>query len=87
MKSSNSGKNSKERRFAKEFFAFLTSSAGRSKDDFLQIVSRECGLALAALMKDPLTKIIKDNKFQITVELIPKKALTKSKRKTQKDKK
>ena len=50
----------------------LLSKAGRSKDEVIQILGREIGLALAAVLAKPLEQITETKRVRITVELVPK---------------
>lgn len=50
----------------------LLSKAGRSKDEVIQILGREIGLALAAVLAKPLEQITENKRVRITVELVPK---------------
>jgi hypothetical protein len=50
----------------------LLSKAGRSKDEVIQILGREIGLALAAVLAKPLEQLTETKRIRITVELVPK---------------
>lgn len=50
----------------------LLSKAGRSKDEVIQILGREIGLALAAVLAKPLEQMTESKRVRITVELVPK---------------
>jgi hypothetical protein len=50
----------------------LLSKAGRSKDEVIQILGREIGLALAAVLAKPLEQMTENKRVRITVELVPK---------------
>jgi len=66
---------------AKELIGIITSFAGKSKDEMVQILCREIGTALAAVLKEPLTQVLENRKLQITLELVPKgQAAPKSKK-------
>jgi hypothetical protein len=56
----------------KEILFSLLSKAGRSKDEVIQILGREIGLALAAMLAKPLEQITENKRVRITVELVPK---------------
>ncbi len=63
---------------AKDILNTTLSWAGKSKDDFIQMVSREAGQALAQALEAPLKEILKDQKIHMTFELRPKKEKTSS---------
>ena len=46
--------------------------AGRGKDDVVQIVAKEIGLAVAAMLKEPLAEMAKHQRLQVTFEFSPK---------------
>ena len=50
----------------------LLSKAGKGKDEFVQILGREIGLALAAVLSKPLEQMTETKRIRITVELVPK---------------
>lgn len=50
----------------------LLSKAGRSKDEVIQTLGREIGLALAAVLAKPLEQLTETKRVRITVELVPK---------------
>jgi hypothetical protein len=50
----------------------LLSKAGRSKDEVIQILGREIGLALAAVLAKPLEKMTESKQLRVTIDLIPK---------------
>jgi hypothetical protein len=57
---------------AKDLVFSLLSKAGRSKDEVIQILGREIGLALAAVLAKPLEQMTENKRVRITVELVPK---------------
>lgn len=57
---------------ARDLVLGLLSKAGRSKDEVIQILGREIGLALAAVLAKPLEKMTESKRIRITVELVPK---------------
>ncbi len=65
-------------KFSKDFLFNLLSKAGRGKDEVIEILGKEMGGAIAALWKKPLAELIKHNKIQITLELVPKSAKKKN---------
>lgn len=52
-------------------FGFL-SKAGKSKDEVIQVLGREIGLALAAMLAKPIEHLTETKRVRITVELVPK---------------
>lgn len=68
---------------AKDVLNTTLNWAGKSKDDFIQMLCRETGQALAQGLEGPVMEILKNQKIQVTFELQPKTA----KSKTQKSKK
>jgi hypothetical protein len=68
----------------KDLVSGLLSKAGKSKDEVIQILGREIGLALAAVLAKPLEQMTENKRVRITVELVPKAkkhAATKTKKK------
>jgi hypothetical protein len=59
------------------------SKAGKGKDEFVQVLGREIGLALAAVLEKPLSQLAENNRISVTIELEPKDRL-KKKRSTSK---
>lgn len=57
---------------ARALIGALFAKAGRSKDEIVQVIGREIGLTIAALLKEPLAQIAKNQKLQISFELVPK---------------
>jgi uncharacterized protein YggU (UPF0235/DUF167 family) len=55
-----------------ELLTGLLSKAGRGKDEVVQALAREFGLALAAVLKHPLEEMLRDRQLRITFELVPK---------------
>ena len=56
----------------KDLINSLASLAGKGKDEVIQILCREIGLATAAIWKEPLAQILENRKLQITFEFVPK---------------
>jgi hypothetical protein len=69
---------------ARDLVFGLLSKAGRSKDEVIQILGREIGLALAAVLAKPLEQITENKRVRITVELVPKAATKGAKSSTKK---
>ncbi len=65
----------------RDVISSLASLAGKGKDEMVQIISREIGIAVAGVVKEPLTSILESKKITITVELTPKRKTTKKKSK------
>ena len=57
---------------ARDLVLGLLNKAGRSKDEVIQILGREIGLALAAVLAKPLEQMTENKRVRITVELVPK---------------
>jgi hypothetical protein len=53
-------------------------NAGKGKDELIQTLGREIGLAWAAVLKEPLQKIVDNRSLQITIELVPRDKTQKS---------
>ena len=49
----------------------LASLAGKGKDEIVQIISREIGLAVAGLLREPINQALRDKKMRITIEFVP----------------
>lgn len=56
----------------KDLLGTVLGVAGKSKDDVIEIVGREIGQALAAMLKEPLSQVVNHRKLKISVELVPK---------------
>ena len=59
-------------RAAKALLGALFARAGKSKDDVVQVLAREIGVAIAAMLKEPLGELAKHHKLTISFELVPK---------------
>jgi hypothetical protein len=57
---------------AKALIAAVFARAGKGKDEVVQIIAREIGLAVAAMLKEPLAQLAKHQKLQISFEFTPK---------------
>ena len=53
-------------------FKILVVHGGKSKDEIVQVLCREIGVATAAVLKEPLNQVLENRKLQITMELVPK---------------
>jgi hypothetical protein len=59
-------------RMARDVINQVLSRAGKSKDDIIQILGREIGIALAAMLREPLEQLVESKKIRISVELVGK---------------
>lgn len=50
----------------------IFARAGKGKDEVVQIIAREIGVAVAAMLKEPLAQLAKNQKLQISFEFVPK---------------
>jgi hypothetical protein len=66
------GRGAMDARAARALIGALFAKAGKGKDEIVQIVAREIGAAVAAMLKEPLTLLAKHQKLQISFELVPK---------------
>jgi hypothetical protein len=67
--------NAKDRQeLIKELFAGLLKSAGKGKNEVISVLGREMGLAFAAMVKEPLQKIVDSKAVNINfkIELVDK---------------
>ena len=76
----------------KDIISAIASWAGKGKDEVVQMLCREVGQAVAAMIKEPLTQVIENRKLKITLELVPRdtkelKSKATVKRKTRKSSK
>ena len=77
---------------ARALLQAIGSWAGKGKDEVVQILAREVGIAIAAMLKEPVTQILENRRLQITLDLVRKtdntspktKPMTKTKKKTKK---
>lgn len=63
----------KENPTAKDVLGAFATWGGKSKDEIVQVLCREIGVATAAVLKEPIDQILENRKLQITMELVPKK--------------
>ena len=59
-------------RTARALLQALFARAGKGKDEVVQIIAREIGMAVAAMLKEPLSQLAKHQKLQISFEFVPK---------------
>ena len=52
--------------------------AGKGKDEIVQILAKEVGVAVAAMLKEPVTQILENRQLQITLDLVAKDPAPKS---------
>ena len=57
---------------ARVLLGALFARAGKGKDEVIQILAREIGQAMAAMIKEPLAQLAKHQKLQISFEFVPK---------------
>jgi hypothetical protein len=57
---------------AKALLGAIFQRAGKGKDEVVGIVAREIGVAVAAMLKEPLAALAKNQKLQISFEFVPK---------------
>lgn len=62
----------KENKLARDLLNALLFKAGQSKNEVVQILGKEMGTALAAMLKGPLGQVVENRALRITVELVPK---------------
>lgn len=70
----NASTNPIDLKVGKDFFGNLSSWAGKGKDELVQLICREIGLATAAVLKEPVSQMLSDKKLQLTLELVPKES-------------
>ena len=63
---------SKENVSARDILGAVANWGGKSKDEIVQVLCREVGVATAAVLKEPLSQVLENRKLQITMELVPK---------------
>ncbi len=59
---------------AKDLLGSVAAWAGKGKDEIVQVLCREIGQAIAAVVKEPLQQVLENRKLQISLELVPKKS-------------
>lgn len=57
---------------ARALLQAIGSWAGKGKDEVVQILAREVGVAVAAMLKEPVTQILENRRLQITLDLVKK---------------
>ncbi len=59
---------------ARALLAAVFARAGKGKDEVVQVAAREIGVAIAAMLKEPLSALAKHHRLQISLsfELVPK---------------
>lgn len=76
--------NAKDRQeLIRELFAGLLKSAGKGKNEVISVLGREMGLAFAAVVKEPLQKIVDSKAVNINfkIELVDKEKASSSTKK------
>lgn len=59
-------------RAAKDLINALAGWAGKGKDEIIQVLCREIGIAIAAVVKEPLNRVLENRKLRLTLEFVPK---------------
>ena len=54
----------------KELVFGTLDKAGKGKSEFIKILGREIGQALAAVLKEPLDQLVKTRKINVCIELV-----------------
>lgn len=54
----------------KEIISSAFKNAGKGKDEIIQVLGREIGLAWAAVLKEPMQRLLDDKSLQITIKLV-----------------
>lgn len=62
---------------ARALLQAIFARAGKGKDEIVQMLAREIGMAVAAMLKEPLSQLAKNQKLQISFEFVPKTAVQK----------
>lgn len=65
----------------RDLLGALASWGGKGKDEVVQVLCREIGVATAAILKEPINQVLEARKLQITLELIPKPIVKTAKKK------
>ena len=63
---------------ARALLGALFARAGKGKDEVVQVMARELGMAVAAMLKEPLAQLAKHQKLQISFEFVPKEDAAKA---------
>lgn len=58
----------------RELITSIASWAGKGKDEVIQIIGREIGQAVAAMLREPLARAIEGQKLRVTFEILAKSA-------------
>jgi hypothetical protein len=56
----------------KDVIGLVATIAGKGKDDVVGILCKEIGIAVAAMLKEPVNEIMANKKLQFTLELVDK---------------
>lgn len=65
-------------RTARDLINAIAGWAGKGKDEIIQVLCREIGVATAAVLKEPLTQVVENQKLVITIEFSPKAEVKKA---------
>lgn len=71
---------------AKALINALAGWAGKGKDEIIQVLCREIGIAVAAVLKEPLNQVLENRKLRVSLELVPKTEAKPTAKKTPKTK-
>lgn len=58
---------------ARALLQSLFARAGKGKDEVVGVIAREIGVAMAAMLKEPLAQLAKNQKLVVSFEFVPKK--------------
>lgn len=56
----------------RDVLSTLASWAGKGKDELIQVLCREVGTAIAAMLKEPLQQVVDAQKLVVTIEFSKK---------------
>jgi hypothetical protein len=65
-------KDGDEPKTLKDVIGLVATIAGKGKDDVVGILCKEIGVAVAAMLKEPVNEILANKKLQFTLELVYK---------------
>ncbi len=57
----------------RDILVLLIEKFGKSKDDVIQILGREIGFAIAAVLKEPAGQLVESKRLVVSIELEPKR--------------
>ncbi len=62
----------------RELVGTLASWAGQSKDEVIQMMCKEIGMAVASTLKEPIAQALEGRKLQFTMQLLPRDSKSKT---------